>query len=47
MAVVGTPSARALQITLAGAAGVAVINAIFKAHDPESATREIAAAIGK
>ncbi|OLD47661.1 MAG: hypothetical protein AUI63_03855 [Gemmatimonadetes bacterium 13_1_40CM_2_60_3] len=31
----------------AGAAGVAVINAIFKADDPESATRAIAAAIGK
>jgi thiamine-phosphate pyrophosphorylase len=38
---------RALQITVSGAAGVAVINAIFKADDPESATRAIAAAIGK
>jgi len=36
-----------LQITVNGAAGVAVINAIFKADDPESATRAIAAAIGK
>jgi thiamine-phosphate pyrophosphorylase len=47
VAVGGITADRALQITLAGAAGVAVINAIFKAHDPESATREIAAAIGK
>ena len=38
---------RAMQITVHGAVGVAVINAIFQADDPEIATREIAAAIGK
>src|SRR5438105_9298649 len=37
----------AIEITVHGAIGVAVINAIFKADDPEIATREIAAAIGK
>ena len=47
LAVGGITADRALQITIAGAAGVAVINAIFKADDPESATRAIAAAIGK
>src|SRR6266403_429976 len=47
LAVGGITADRALQITVAGAAGVAVINAIFKADDPESATRAIAAAIGK
>jgi len=47
IAVGGITPDRALQITIAGAAGVAVINAIFKADDPESATRAIAAAIGK
>jgi thiamine-phosphate pyrophosphorylase len=47
VAVGGITADRALQITVAGAAGVAVINAIFKADDPESATRAIAAAIGK
>jgi thiamine-phosphate diphosphorylase len=47
VAVGGITADRALQITLEGAVGVAVINAIFKALDPESATREIAAAIGK
>ncbi|HEX2602208.1 MAG TPA: thiamine phosphate synthase [Gemmatimonadaceae bacterium] len=47
VAVGGITADRALQITLEGAVGVAVINAIFKAPDPESATREIAAAIGK
>ncbi|HEY2037280.1 MAG TPA: thiamine phosphate synthase [Steroidobacteraceae bacterium] len=47
IAVGGITADRALQITVAGAAGVAVINAIFKAADPESATRAIAAAIGK
>lgn len=46
VAVGGITADRALQITLAGAAGVAVINAIFKADDPESATRAIADAIG-
>jgi thiamine-phosphate pyrophosphorylase len=47
VAVGGITADRALQMTVSGAAGVAVINAIFKAHDPESATRAIAAAIGK
>ena len=47
LAVGGITADRALQITVAGASGVAVINAIFKAEDPESATRAIAAAIGK
>ena len=47
VAVGGITADRALQITLEGAVGVAVINTIFKAPDPESATREIAAAIGK
>jgi thiamine-phosphate pyrophosphorylase len=47
VAVGGITAARALQITVAGAAGVAVINAIFKTDDPESATRAIADAIGK
>ena len=46
VAVGGITADRALQITVAGAAGVAVINAIFKADDPESATRAIADAIG-
>jgi thiamine monophosphate synthase len=30
----------------AGAAGIAVINAIFRGDDPEHATRALAAAIG-
>jgi thiamine-phosphate pyrophosphorylase len=47
IAVGGITADRALQITVHGAAGVAVINAIFKADDPESATRLIADAIGK
>jgi thiamine-phosphate pyrophosphorylase len=47
VAVGGITADRALQITVNGAIGVAVINAIFKADDPETATREIAAAIGK
>lgn len=47
VAVGGITPDRALQITVSGAVGVAVINAIFKAADPESATRAIAAAIGK
>ncbi|MFL5467168.1 MAG: thiamine phosphate synthase [Gemmatimonadaceae bacterium] len=46
VAVGGITADRALQITTHGATGVAVINAIFKADDPESATRAIAAAIG-
>ena len=47
VAVGGITADRALQITVHGAIGVAVINAIFKADDPEIATRKIAAAIGK
>ena len=47
VAVGGITADRALQITVAGAAGVAVINAIFMAADPETAARAIAAAIGK
>jgi thiamine-phosphate pyrophosphorylase len=47
VAVGGIDADRALQITVNGAVGVAVINAIFKSEDPESATRTIAAAIGK
>jgi len=39
VAVGGITADRALQITVSGAVGVAVINAIFKADDPESATR--------
>lgn len=46
VAVGGITADRALQITVSGAVGVAVINAIFKADDPESATRAIADAIG-
>jgi thiamine-phosphate pyrophosphorylase len=47
VAVGGITADRALQITVNGAAGVAVINAIFNADDPEGATRAIADAIGK
>ena len=47
IAVGGITADRALQITVHGAAGVAVINSIFRADDPERATREIADAIGK
>ena len=47
VAVGGITADRALQITIHGATGVAVINAIFNAGDPEVATREIADAIGK
>ena len=47
VAVGGITADRALQITVHGAAGVAVINSIFRADDPERATREIADAIGK
>ena len=47
VAVGGITADRALQITVHGAVGVAVINAIFKADDPETATRAIASAIGK
>jgi thiamine-phosphate pyrophosphorylase len=47
VAVGGITADRALQITVAGAAGVAVINAIFMSEDPEAAARAIADAIGK
>jgi thiamine-phosphate pyrophosphorylase len=47
IAVGGITPDRALQITVNGAVGVAVINAIFRAADPEIATRALAAAIGK
>jgi len=47
VAVGGITADRALQITVHGAVGVAVVNAIFNAVDPETATREIADAIGK
>jgi thiamine-phosphate pyrophosphorylase len=47
VAVGGITADRAMQIVMHGAAGVAVINAIFSAADPEQATREIASAIGK
>jgi len=47
LAVGGITADRALQITVHGAIGVALINAIFRADDPERAAREIADAIGK
>ena len=47
VAVGGITADRALQITVHGAAGVALINSIFRADDPERAAREIADAIGK
>jgi thiamine-phosphate pyrophosphorylase len=47
VAVGGITADRALQITVHGAVGVALINAIFRADDPERAAREIADAIGK
>jgi thiamine-phosphate pyrophosphorylase len=47
VAVGGITADRALQITVHGAAGVAVINSIFRSDDPERAAREIATAIGK
>jgi thiamine-phosphate pyrophosphorylase len=46
VAVGGITADRAMQIVMHGAAGVAVINAIFRAADPEQATREIVSAIG-
>jgi len=46
VAVGGLSADRAAQVMAAGAAGVAVVNAIFKADDPESAARAIALAIG-
>ena len=47
IAVGGITPDRAMQITVNGAVGIAVINAIFRADDPETATRALAAAIGK
>jgi thiamine-phosphate pyrophosphorylase len=46
VAVGGLTGDRAAQVMAAGAAGIAVINAIFKADDPERAARAIASAIG-
>jgi thiamine-phosphate pyrophosphorylase len=46
VAVGGVTTEGARQITIHGASGVAVINAIFSSVDPERATRELAAAIG-
>jgi thiamine-phosphate pyrophosphorylase len=46
VAVGGLSAERAAQVMAAGGAGVAVVNAIFKGDDPESAARSIAAAIG-
>lgn len=46
VAVGGLSADRAAQVMAAGAAGVAVISAIFSADDPERAARSIAAAIG-
>jgi thiamine-phosphate pyrophosphorylase len=46
VAVGGLSADRAAQMMAAGAAGVAVVNAIFRADDPESAARAIAASIG-
>jgi thiamine-phosphate pyrophosphorylase len=46
VAVGGLSADRVAQVMAAGAAGVAVVNAIFSADDPERAARSIAAAIG-
>ena len=46
VAVGGLSAERAAQVMAAGGAGVAVVNAIFKGDDPESAARSIADAIG-
>lgn len=46
VAVGGVTADRAAQVIAAGGAGVAVINAIFRGDDPESAARSIATAIG-
>ena len=46
IAVGGISATTAAQIVAAGAAGVAVINAIFKGDDPETATRQLMDAIG-
>jgi thiamine-phosphate pyrophosphorylase len=47
IAVGGITADRAMQIIANGAVGIAVINAIFRADDPETATRALAAAIGR
>jgi thiamine-phosphate pyrophosphorylase len=46
IAVGGLSADRAAQVMAAGATGVAVVNAIFRTNDPESAARSIASAIG-
>ena len=46
IAIGGLSAESAAQVMAAGGAGVAVINAIFSADDPESAARSLAAAIG-
>jgi thiamine-phosphate pyrophosphorylase len=47
VAVGGITAETASQIVAAGAAGVAVINAIFRSGDPEKSARALVAAIGK
>jgi thiamine-phosphate pyrophosphorylase len=46
IAIGGISAATARQLIDAGAAGIAVINAIFRGDDPERATRALVAAIG-
>jgi thiamine-phosphate pyrophosphorylase len=46
VAVGGVSADRVAQVMAAGGAGVAVVTAIFRGDDPESAARSIAAAIG-
>jgi thiamine-phosphate pyrophosphorylase len=46
IAVGGITPEGAMQITVHGAGGIAVVNAIFRSDDPERATRALAAAIG-
>jgi thiamine-phosphate pyrophosphorylase len=46
VAIGGISAMTARQLIDAGAAGIAVINAIFRGDDPEHATRALAAAIG-
>jgi thiamine-phosphate pyrophosphorylase len=46
VAIGGISATTARQLIDAGAAGIAVINAIFRGDDPEHATRALAAAIG-
>jgi thiamine-phosphate pyrophosphorylase len=47
IAVGGITAETAAALMAAGAAGVAVINAVFKSGDPEKSARALAAAIGK